>query len=184
LEIDLTAYHPTLIGQMVGYDSPTGDIYEDFAAKYGMDRAEAKSLVFKQLYGHIFDQYKDFEFFKLTQKLIEEIWNTFSSKGKYVVQETGKVFKKDDLPNMNPQKLFNYVIQHWETYNNVAILKEIIYIINNKETKLVLYTYDAFLLDVNKQDKEEIKQILTVFKEKNLQIKTSYGPDYNTLQPL
>jgi hypothetical protein len=184
LEIDLTAYHPTLIGQMVGYDSPTGDIYEDFAAKYGMDRAEAKSLVFKQLYGHIFDQYKDFEFFKLTQKLIEEIWSTFSSKGKYVVQETGKVFKKDDLPNMNPQKLFNYVIQHWETYNNVAILKEIIYIINNKETKLVLYTYDAFLLDVNKQDKEEIKQILTVFKEKNLQIKTSYGPDYNTLQPL
>jgi hypothetical protein len=169
---------------MVSYDSPTGDIYEDFAAKYGMDRAEAKSLVFKQLYGHIFDQYKDFEFFKLTQKLIEEIWSTFSSKGKYVVQETGKVFKKDDLPNMNPQKLFNYVIQHWETYNNVAILKEIIYIINNKETKLVLYTYDAFLLDVNKQDKEEIKQILTVFKEKNLQIKTSYGPDYNTLQPL
>ena len=184
LEIDLTAYHPTLIGQMVGYDSPTGDIYEDFAAKYGMDRAEAKSLVFKQLYGHIFDQYKDFEFFQLTQKLIEEIWNTFSSKGKYVVQETGKVFKKDDLPSMNPQKLFNYVIQHWETYNNVAILKEIIYIINNKETKLVLYTYDAFLLDVNKQDKEEIKQILTVFKDKNLQIKTSYGPDYNTLQPL
>ena len=184
LEIDLTAYHPTLIGQMVGYDSPTGDIYEDFAAKYGMDRAEAKSLVFKQLYGHIFDQYKDFEFFQLTQKLIEEIWNTFSSKGKYVVQETGKVFKKDDLPNMNPQKLFNYVIQHWETYSNVAILKEIIYIINNKETKLVLYVYDAFVLDVSKQDKEEIKQILTVFKDKNLQIKTSYGPDYNTLQPL
>ena len=184
LEIDLTAYHPTLIGQMVGYESPTGDIYEDFGNQYGMDRTEAKSLVFKQLYGHIFDQYKDFEFFQLTQKLIEEIWNTFTKTGKYVVQETGKVFKKDDLPNMNPQKLFNYIIQHWETYNNVAILKEIIYIINNKETKLVLYVYDAFVLDVSKQDKEEIKQILTVFKDKNLQIKTSYGPDYNTLQPL
>ena len=184
LEIDLTAYHPTLIGQMVGYNSPTGDIYEDFGNQYGMDRAEAKNLVFKQLYGHIFDQYKDFEFFQLTQKLIEEIWNIFTKTGKYVVQETGKVFKKDDLPNMNPQKLFNYVIQHWETYSNVAILKEIIYIINNKETKLVLYVYDAFVLDVSKQDKEEIKQILTVFKDKNLQIKTSYGPDYNTLQPL
>ena len=51
LEIDLTAYHPTLIGQMVGYDSPTGDIYEDFAAKYGMDRAEAKSLVLSSYTG-------------------------------------------------------------------------------------------------------------------------------------
>ena len=184
LEIDLTAYHPTLIGQMVGYESPTGDIYEDFALKYGMDRTEAKGLVFKQLYGHIFDQYKDFEFFQLTQKLIEEIWNAFSKTGKYTVQETGKVFKKDDLTNMNPQKLFNYIIQHWETYNNVAILKEILYIINNSETKLVLYTYDAFLLDISKQDKDKIRAILTVFNDKKLKIKTSYGPNYDTLQPL
>ena len=151
---------------------------------YDRDNHWRKTDGIKRNYETVVYQYKDFEFFQLTQKLIEEIWNTFSSKGKYVVQETGKVFKKDDLPNMNPQKLFNYVIQHWETYSNVAILKEIIYIINNKETKLVLYVYDAFVLDVSKQDKEEIKQILTVFKDKNLQIKTSYGPDYNTLQPL
>jgi hypothetical protein len=85
---------------------------------------------------------------------------------------------------MNPQKLFNYIIQHWETYNNVAILKEILYIINNSETKLVLYTYDAFLLDISKQDKDKIKAILNVFDDKKLKIKTSYGPDYDTLQPL
>jgi hypothetical protein len=169
---------------MVGYDSPTGDIYEDFAAKYGMDRAEAKGLVFKQLYGHIFDQYKDFEFFQLTQKLIEQIWITFTKTGKYTVEQTGKVFKQSDLPNMNPQKLFNYIIQHWETYNNVALLKEILYIINNSETKLVLYTYDAFLLDTSKEDKDKIKQILQVFNDRNLKIKTSYGTDYDTLQPL
>jgi hypothetical protein len=167
---------------MVGYDSPTGDIYEDFAAEYGMDRAEAKSLVFKQLYGHIFDQYKDFEFFKLTQKLIEEIWNTFSSKGKYVVQETGKVFKKDDLPNMNPQKLFNYVIQHWETYSNVAILKEIIYIINNSRTKLVLYVYDAFVLDIVKEDKDKIKKVLEVFETRGFLYKIKKGLDYDKMQ--
>jgi hypothetical protein len=104
--------------------------------------------------------------------------------GKYTVEQTGKVFKQSDLPNMNPQKLFNYVIQHWETYNNVALLKEILYIINNSETKLVLYTYDAFLLDTAKEDKDKIKQILQVFNDKNLKIKTSYGTDYDTLQPL
>jgi len=182
LEIDLTAYHPTLIGQMVGYNSPTGDIYEDFAAKYGMDRTEAKGLVFKQLYGHIFDQYKDFEFFQLTQKLIEQIWNTFNSKGKYVVQETGKVFRKDDLPNMNPQKLFNYIIQHWETYSNVAILKEIIYIINNSDTKLVLYTYDAFLLDISKEDKDKIKKVLEVFETRGFLYKIKKGLDYDKIK--
>jgi hypothetical protein len=63
-------------------------------------------------------------------------------------------------------------------------LKEILYIINNSETKLVLYTYDAFLLDVAKEDKGKIKAILNVFDDKKLKIKTSYGTDYNTLQPL
>lgn len=184
LEIDLTAYHPTLIAQIVGYESPTGDIYEDFALRYGMDRTEAKGLVFKQLYGHIFDQYRDFEFFQLTSQLIEKIWKTFENTGKYTVVETGKTFNKSELPNMNPQKLFNYTIQHWETYNNVALLKEILYIINNSETKLVLYTYDAFLLDVAKEDKDKIKAILNVFDTRKFKIKTSYGADYNTLQPL
>jgi hypothetical protein len=169
---------------MVGYNSPTGDIYEDFAAEYGMDRAEAKGLVFKQLYGHIFDQYKDFEFFQLTQKLIEQIWITFTKTGKYTVEQTGKVFKQSDLPNMNPQKLFNYTIQHWETYNNVALLKEILYIINDSRSELVLYVYDAFIIDTAKEDKDKIKQILQVFNDKNLKIKTSYGTDYDTLQPL
>ena len=184
LEIDLTAYHPTLIGQMVGYESPTGDIYEDFADKYGMDRTEAKNLVFKQLYGNVFDQYKDFEFFQLTTQLISTIWVEFSNKGKYTVQETGKVFTEKELQNMNPQKLFNYIIQHWETFNNVALLKNIHYILNGGRSKLILYTYDAFLIDTAKEDKEKIKAILDVFKQAKLKIKTSYGTDYNSLQSL
>jgi hypothetical protein len=184
LEIDLTAYHPTLIGQMVGYESPTGDIYEDFADKYGMDRTEAKNLVFKQLYGNVFDQYKDFEFFQLTTQLINNIWIEFSTKGKYTVQETGKVFKDSELQNMNPQKLFNYIIQHWETLNNVALLKNIHYILNGGKSKIVLYVYDAFLIDTAKEDKERIRAILDVFKQAKLKIKTSYGSDYNSLQSL
>lgn len=184
MELDLTAYHPTLIAQKVGYESKTGDIYQDFADEFNMDRSEAKNLVFKQLYGHVFDQYKDFEFFKLTQDLIKEYWKVFENKGKIVIPETGKVFLKKELGEMNPQKLFNYIIQHTETFNNVAILKEIFYIINNRATKVVLYTYDAVLLDVSKEDKEIIKQILSIFEQKQLKVKISYGPDYNNLSSL
>jgi uncharacterized FAD-dependent dehydrogenase len=149
-----------------------------------MDRTEAKNLVFKQLYGNVFDQYKDFEFFQLTTQLINKIWVEFSTKGKYTVQETGKVFKGSELQNMNPQKLFNYIIQHWETFNNVALLKNIHYILNGSRSKLILYTYDAFLIDTAKEDKEKIKAILDVFKQAKLKIKTSYGTDYNSLQSL
>jgi hypothetical protein len=184
MELDLTAYHPTLIAQKIGYESKTGDIYQDFADEFGMDRAEAKNLVFKQLYGHIFDQYKDFEFFKLTQNLIQEYWKVFENKGKVVIPETGKVFLKKDLGVMNPQKLFNYIIQHTETFNNVAILKEMFYLLNNRASKVILYTYDAVLIDAAKEDKEIIKQILNIFEQKQLKIKISYGTDYNNLSSL
>jgi hypothetical protein len=100
------------------------------------------------------------------------------------VQETRKVFKDSELQNMNPQKLFNYIIQHWETFNNVALLKNIHYILNGGKTKIILSTYDAFLFDVAKEDKEKIRAILDVFKQAKLKIKTSYGPDYNSLQSL
>jgi len=184
LEIDLTAYHPTLIAQIVGYESKTGDIYEDFAQEFEMERSEAKNLVFRQLYGNIYDQYKEFEFFKLTKEFISKIWSGFMKDGKVTGFKSGQVFKAKDLENMNPQKLFNYLIQNLETANNVELLKDILYLINKKKTELILYTYDAFLFDFSKEDKETLKSILAIFEEKKLRVKLTYGTDYDSARPL
>jgi len=184
LEIDLTAYHPTLISQLVGYKSKTGDIYEDFAQEFSMERSEAKNLVFRQLYGNIYDQYKDFEFFRLTKEFIADVWKDFMADGEFEGFMSGQVFKAKDLENMNPQKLFNYLIQNLETANNVALLKDILYIINNTETELILYTYDAFLFDFSKEDKQTLKAILNVFEDKELNVKLTYGPNYDSTTSL
>ena len=184
LEVDLTAYHPTLISKLVGYNSPTGDIYEDFAKEFGMDRAEAKNLVFRQLYGNIYNQYENFEFFKLTKEYISELWKKFNGDG-YIEKIISKgKFKRASLENMNPQKLFNYLIQSYETENNVQILKEILTILNGKKSKVILYTYDAILIDVSGEDKAEIKEALKVFEDNNLKVKLTYGKDYNSLTAL
>lgn len=182
LEIDLTAYHPALISEMVGYKSPNRDIYIDFAQQYNMDRSEAKNLVFKQLYGHVYDDYKDFEFFELTQKEIERIWKVFTAEGKIIIEQTGKVFYEKDLPNMNPQKLFNYIIQHTETFNNVALLKDILYILSGCKTQIVLYVYDAFVIDVSKEDKDKIRQVLEVFENRGLTYKIKKGVNYGEIE--
>ena len=185
MEIDLTAYHPTLIGKLLSYESPTGDIYEDFAAAYGMERTEAKGMVFRQLYGNIYDQYKDFELFKGLSAEIKLNWEKFMTTGEIKGYVSNQVFKTKDLgENMNPQKLFNYMIQNLETAYNVGLLKNILHITNNTQSKVVLYTYDAILLDVKKEEKQEIKQILEVFDKNKLKIKVSYGPNYNSLRPL
>lgn len=184
LEIDLTAYHPTLISKLVGYESPTGDIYEDFAKEFNMDRAEAKILVFRQLYGNIYNQYENFEFFKLTKDYITSLWKKFNNDG-YIEKIISKhKFTASSLENMNPQKLFNYLIQSYETENNVQVLKEILTVLNGGKSEVVLYTYDAFVIDTAKEDKEKIAQIIDIFKDNKLKIKVTYGKDYNSLKPL
>ena len=173
LEIDISAYHPTLAAQLVGYEFEDGDIHQAFADMYGVDYKKAKELTFKQLYGGVFKEYKELEFFKRVEKYIDDI-----SRKEEVVCKSGYVFKTD----MKKQKLFNYILQNTETYYNVLILEKIIKLLKHSKTRIVHYTYDSFLLDVNKSEKDLIKSILDVFKEYNFNVKVEAGSNYNALE--
>jgi hypothetical protein len=59
IEIDIRAYHPTLLSRLVGYDFGNEDIYSHFAEIYKLDRKDAKILTLQQLYGGILPQYKE-----------------------------------------------------------------------------------------------------------------------------
>ena len=83
---------------------------------------------------------------------------------------------------MKPQKLLNYILQNLETATNVCILWDIFKILRDKNTKLVLYTYDSFLFDLDKTEKSTFKEILNTFKERKLQTKISYGDTYDFRQ--
>jgi hypothetical protein len=91
---------------------------------------------------------------------------------------SGYVFEKDKLEGMYPQKLLNYHNQNLETSNNILILWEIFKILRGKNTKLVLYVYDSFLFDVDKTEKDTLKQITDIFKKYKLQIKLKKGKNY------
>jgi len=80
---------------------------------------------------------------------------------------------------MKPQKLLNYVLQNLETSTNVCILWEILKLLRSKKTKLVLYTYDAFLLDLSKDEKNIVNEINEIIKGYNLTTKISYGSTYD-----
>ena len=172
LEIDISAYHPTLAAQLVDYEFEHEDIHQAFADMYGVDYKKAKELTFKQLYGGVFDEYKELEFFKKVEKYIDDI----SSKEEYVCK-SGYVFKTD----MKKQKLFNYILQNTETYYNVLILEEIIRILKNSETRIVHYTYDSFLLDVSKEEKYVVLNILAIFKRFGFSTKVEAGHNYGSL---
>ena len=182
VEIDISSYHPTLIARLIGYKFEEEDIHQHFAELYEVDYKKSKELTFKQLYGGVFKQYEHIEFFAKTKKYIQELHKKYNEEGYIEVPISGYRFEKEKLGEIGAQKLFNYMLQNLETANNVRILGEVIRLLKNKKTKLVLYTYDAFLLDKDNEEDDTLKSIYEVFNKRNLNIKVSYGRDYDSLQ--
>ena len=178
-EIDISAYHPSLSCRLVDYNFPTSDIHKHLQSLYGVDYAKSKELTFKQLYGGVFKQYEHLEFFSKISIYVKELWEEFESNGEITCPISKFVYKKDKLENMNPQKLFNYLLQNLETSMNVCILWDIIQVLRGKKTKLVLYTYDSFLLDWNEEETNELEDIKNIFKKYKFNIKVKQGYDYD-----
>jgi len=179
LELDIGAYHPTLLAKLVDYDFGDKDIHSAFAEMYGVDYQKAKELTFKQLYGGVFDKYKNLEFFRKVQIYTDDLWDTFQYQGYIECPISKKIFYRDELDNMKPQKLLNYLLQNLETSYNIRILWEIFKILNGANTKLILYTYDSFLFDLDRSERVKMVEILNIFKDYKLNIKFNYGNTYN-----
>ena len=179
IEIDITAYHPTISSHLVDFEFPDSDIHSSFATMYGVDRDKAKELTFKQLYGGVFKEYRELPFFKRIQSYINNTWQTFQKEGEIETEISGYKYYRDSLENMNPQKLFNYILQNYETSQNILILWDILSILRGKKSKLVLYTYDSFLIDLSDSEKDLIKDVQKIFENYKLNTKIKYGSSYD-----
>jgi hypothetical protein len=179
VEIDISAYHPSLAARLIDYKFTTSDIHAHFATLYNVDYKKSKELTFKQLYGGVFENYKHLEFFQKVEKYVGETWRKFESDGFVECGVSGYIYEKENLQNMNPQKLFNYLLQNLETSMNVRILWDMCVILRKCKTKLVLYTYDSFLFDLDNSEEGILEEIREVFKKYKLNIKEIEGYDYN-----
>ena len=160
IEIDFQGYHPRLIGEMVKFEFlKDQNTYAYLGELLNVLQQEAKELTFKQLYGGVWSEYQNKPFFKEVAMYVDDLWNTLQY-GDVVITEN-KIFIRGQLEDINPQKLFNYVVQSKETSTNVKLLELVLDYLKDKKTKIVLYTYDAFLFDYAKEDGE----IFTTIKE-------------------
>ena len=178
-EIDISAYHPSLSCRLIDYNFPTVDIHDHMAKLYGVSYAKSKELTFKQLYGGVFKQYEHLEYFSKIKEYIHNMWLDFYRGEDIVCPISNYVYQRDYYKEMNPQKLFNYLLQNLETSMNVRILWDILKLLRGKKTKLVLYTYDSFLFDFSEEDSSVLEDIHNVFKKYKLNIKVKQGNDYD-----
>jgi hypothetical protein len=176
VEIDIQGYHPRLIGKLVGFEFlNTRSTYETLSTVLDVTPQEAKELTFKQLYGGVWAEYVNKPFFKQVNMFIDDIWDKYQYGKSYSTVNKIFVYDKD----MTRNKLFNHIIQSLETSTNVQILKSILDYLKNKKTKLVLYTYDAFLFDYSNEDKDLIKEITNII---GYPVNIKQGKNYHGLK--
>ena len=80
---------------------------------------------------------------------------------------------------MNSNKLFNYLLQNFETSQNTLAILDIFRILTQYESKLIHYTFDSFLLDMDSSEESELLPLIKdVFKKYNLNISEVRGKNY------
>ena len=186
VEMDFDAYHLRLIGEIIGYQFPKGSVHEHMGKLYGLPYEEAKALSFKYLYGGITDEVSDNPFFSKVNDYIKLLWQDFQTNNfveSYIYNR--KIYRKN-LQDMNPNKLFNYMIQLMETENNIEILNRLQPKLEQYNSKLVLYNYDAFLFDFDTKDGLDFLNMVkqTIECGGKYPVKIGKGVNYHDMQDI
>ena len=188
-EFDYDSYHVRILAKLINYPldnesvhTQLGKMYFDKETLTDEEYKRSKELTFKQLYGGVFDQYKEIPFFKLMNKYVDKLWEKFNTENKLKLIG-GKVLTKEQIQNPTPNKVLNYIIQSAETYNNVVSVKKVIEYLEKRQSKVILYTYDSFLIDYSISDgKQTLQKIKQLLESEGYVIKASYGPNYDSLK--
>ena len=187
VEFDFDAYHPRLIGEMIDYKFPKGSAHKHLAETYGLGYDEGKQLTFKYLYGGITTEMKQNPFFGRVDEFIKGLWSTWKSSKSIKSDIYNREIYKENLHDMNPNKLFNYMIQLSETENNIRILDELLPLDEKYNSKIVLYNYDAFLLDfdVKGDGLEYLKEVKKILEQGGkYPTKVAMGDNYHKMQDI
>lgn len=184
IEFDFDGYHLRLLSDIIDYKLDSTKAHRQLASLYFQkedisdeEYLQAKQMNFQAIYGKIPPQYSDLEIFKKIQTYIDTLWKTFEEQGYVNAPLSMKRFSYK-IPDMNPHKLMNYIIQSVETSRNVLILKDVLNFLKDKKTNIALYTYDSIVLDFSKDDgKDLLISIESILSKDNFPVTHKIGRD-------
>jgi hypothetical protein len=177
LQMDYDAYHPRIIGKLIGFELPKTSVHQWLADQYGCELGEGKGITFRLLYGGIDDAFRQIPFLNAVADYIIGLWDKSVKQG-YLQTQYRKI-PLNLIEDPNPQKVFNYLLQAIETEMNIDKLRRILDYIEGSDIRFSLYTYDSFLFDVPTDvDKNKIKDLKEIIEVGGFPIKASWGLDY------
>lgn len=188
--IDFESFHLRLMADMMNYPLPKGSLHEYFGKQYfekdiltPEEYEESKKITFALLYGDQIDT--DIPFFKRVQQFITGIWNEAQGSG-IVVSPTGREIALERIEDPSPSKLFNYLLQLREMEVGMQGIYNLIPLFENKNSKVVLYTYDSILVDFDLTDGTQLlKDILVSLEQQGrFPVRIYGGKSYNSLKKM
>ena len=184
VQFDYDAYHPRIIGKMVDEPIPM-DVsgHQTLADMYGVPYNESKAITFRQLYGGVQSEYLHIPLFSKVSHKIDKMWMEFNRRG-YVTTPLGRKLSKSNLKDMNANKLFNYMLQATETELNMKILSKVMDFLKDKKSKMVLYTYDSYLLDIHSDDFNSLQNLKILIEGNGFPTKIEIGDRYSEMESI
>ena len=120
VEFVFDAYHLRLIANLIDYDFGEESVHEHFAKIYNCEYDEAKQKTFQILYGGIREEHKKLSsFFSKTYDYINKKWNEINTHNCVYTDIYRRKLLFENYEDLNRNKLFNYLIQSYETENNI-----------------------------------------------------------------
>jgi hypothetical protein len=79
--MDYDAYHPRIIGKLIGYELPKTSVHQWLADQYGVPYEESKGITFQLLYGGIPEEFDEIPYYKSVREFIEKLWSKSTESG-------------------------------------------------------------------------------------------------------
>lgn len=176
VEMDFDGYHIRLISRLVNYPLNVEDKAHVQVARTYTDSTEdlstlsgyarAKKSNFQIIYGNPSEECASTEISKKIQNYIVDLWKQFKSE-KYIVNPESNKHFTSELKDMTDKKLFNYLVQSLETSRNIKVLYRLLRRLQGFRSKVVLVTYDSFLLDWDETEPEALQIVKEEMEKEN-----------------
>lgn len=189
--IDYESYHLRLFGTHIEFDLPTTSLHEYLGRLYHdkQDLTEeeyelSKKITFNIMYGGVSDDIRqNIPFMEQIALYVESLWKEYNTTGYVRTWFYKRKLRKSTYGELNPYKLFNYILQNAETERNCLMMGNIIDAIADTDIKFILYHYDAFVFDMKLSDFYFVEKLKNILVENDTYpIKTYAGVNYGDLK--
>lgn len=176
VELDYNAAEARVLLGLAGQQQPKDDIHDWNAKKFGISREQAKQEIFSWLYGSTKVDSSKFENLFQLNKIKDRYYD-----GHKITNFYERQIEADEFHSLN------YLVQ---STTNDLVLKQVYKIkemLKNKKSFISFTVHDSVVLDLAKEDRELIIDIISEFSKTdlgNFPVNISVGKDYGNLRKI